>query len=73
MSEDIMNAVKNQKYIVDRKWKKVSVLMDTKTFDRMVDDLEELEDIRAYDKAKAKVTKESRNGDAVTLDEYLRT
>lgn len=68
-----MNAVKNQKYIVDRKGKKVAVLLDTKTFDRMVDDLEELEDLRAYDKAKVKVTKEIRNGDTVTLDEYLRT
>jgi hypothetical protein len=39
------------KYVVDEKGKAVSVLLDIKTYRRLVKDLEELESIRAYDAA----------------------
>jgi PHD/YefM family antitoxin component YafN of YafNO toxin-antitoxin module len=41
------------KYVVDDKGKAVSVLLDIKTYRRMMLELEELEAIRAYDSAKA--------------------
>lgn len=41
------------KYVVDEKGKAVSVLLDIKTYRRLMADLEELEAIRAYDAAKA--------------------
>ena len=41
------------KYVVDEKGKPVSVLLDIKAYRKMLEELEELEAIRAYDAAKA--------------------
>jgi hypothetical protein len=41
------------KYVVDDKGKTVSVLLDIKTYRRLIAELEVLEAIRAYDAAKA--------------------
>jgi hypothetical protein len=41
------------KYVVDEKGKAVSVLLDIKTYRRLIADIEELESIRAYDAAKS--------------------
>jgi len=41
------------KYVVDDKRKAVSVLLDIKTYRRLIAELEELESISAYDVAKA--------------------
>lgn len=46
------------KYVVDEKGKAVSVLLDIKTYRRLIAELEELETIRAYDAAKASGDKE---------------
>jgi hypothetical protein len=43
----------NGKYVVDEKGKTVSVLLDIKTYRKLVAEVEELEAIRAYDMAKA--------------------
>jgi hypothetical protein len=40
------------KYVVDEKGKAVSVLLDIKTYRRLISELEELEAIRAYDVVK---------------------
>ena len=42
-----------EKYVVNDKGKTVSVLLDIKTYRKLIADLEELEAIRAYDIAKA--------------------
>jgi hypothetical protein len=41
------------KYVVDEKGKAVSVLLDIKTYQKLLAEIEELEAIRAYDTAKA--------------------
>jgi hypothetical protein len=41
------------KYVVDDKGKAVSVILDIKTYRKLIVELEELEVIRAYDVAKA--------------------
>jgi PHD/YefM family antitoxin component YafN of YafNO toxin-antitoxin module len=43
----------NEKYVTDKFGKTVAVLLDLDEFRRMVDDLEELDSIRAYDAAKS--------------------
>jgi hypothetical protein len=40
------------KYVVDDKGKAVSVLLDIKTYRKLIIELEEIEAIRAYDMAK---------------------
>jgi len=40
-------------YITNNKGKKLSVVLPLKDYKRMMEDLEELEDIRLYDAAKA--------------------
>ena len=43
------------RYVVDENGMRVGVLLDIKEYERMVEELEELEDIRAYDEAKAAI------------------
>jgi len=42
-----------EKYVINEKGEKVSVLLDLKDYQRILEELEELESIRAYDTAKA--------------------
>jgi hypothetical protein len=44
-------------YITNTKGKKLSVVLPIKDYKKMLDDLEELEDIRLYDAAKASTEK----------------
>jgi len=41
------------RYVVDGKGKKTGVILGIKDYQRILDELEELESIRAYDSAKA--------------------
>ena len=43
----------NERYVVNEKGERVSVLLDIEEYRRMLAELEELESIRAYDAAKA--------------------
>jgi len=52
-------------YITDDKGKKISVVLPIKQYEHLLEELEELEDIRAYDKAKAKKEKPISLRDAI--------
>ncbi len=45
--------VVQEQYLTDREGKRVGVVLDLEQFQRIVEELEELEDIRAYDTAMA--------------------
>jgi len=50
--------VNNGRYVVDENDKRVAVLLDIEEYERMIEELEEFEDIlarRAYDEAKAEL------------------
>ena len=53
-------------YLVDTKQNRKAVLLPLAEWERIVEELEELDDIRAYDKAKA------GSGDAVPFDQAIR-
>ena len=42
-----------EKYVVDSKGRRTAVILDIGAYRKMLEELEELESIRAYDKAKA--------------------
>ncbi len=42
-----------ERYVVDEKGNRVSVLLDLEDYRKLLEELEELESIRAYDRAKA--------------------
>ena len=67
-----MIAVKKRRYVVDEQGKRVAVMVDLPTYEKFIDAVEELEDIRAYDESKNKVSWEVKEGQAITLQEYLR-
>lgn len=52
-------------YITDNTGKKISAVLPIKQYQHLLDALEELEDIRAYDKAKAKKEKPIPLRDAI--------
>ncbi len=45
----------NGRYVVDENGKRVAVLLEVEEYERMIEELEELEDIRAYDEAIAEL------------------
>jgi PHD/YefM family antitoxin component YafN of YafNO toxin-antitoxin module len=60
-----MYAIKEQ-YIIDKQGHKTSVLISIKDYQKILSDLEELEEIKAYDKAK------ERNEELVSFDEAMK-
>ena len=50
----------NERYVVDEEGNRVGVLLDIKDYHKLLEELEELDSIRAYDSAKA-------SGDEATL------
>ncbi|MEW6685988.1 MAG: hypothetical protein AB1393_07265 [Candidatus Edwardsbacteria bacterium] len=48
-----MSITLKERYLIDEKGKRVGVLLDMKDYRRLLEDLETLESIRAYDAAKA--------------------
>ena len=46
------------RYVVDENGKRVSVTLPVEEYERMLEELEELEDLRLYDEAKAEIERE---------------
>ena len=55
-----------ERYVVDDSGKRVEVLVGVAEFEKILEELEELESIRAYDAAKA------ANDDSIPLDQAFR-
>jgi PHD/YefM family antitoxin component YafN of YafNO toxin-antitoxin module len=58
-------AVLNEKYVINEKGERVSVLLDWQEYRRLLEELEELESIRAFDAAKAS------GGEAVPFEQAI--
>ena len=56
----------HENYIVDNSGHKVAVVLPVKEYKKILNELEELEDIRMYDEVKAK------NEPRLSLEEYLK-
>ncbi len=67
-----MGRVKEQNvpYVVDSRGKRVSVVLDVATYERLLEAEREFDDIRAYDKARQKVKSVLQSGDYLELKEY---
>jgi hypothetical protein len=59
-------------FVTDTKGKRVAVLLDVKSYQRLSEAAEELADIRAYDKARPRVMAEMKRGHFVPLAEHLK-
>ena len=46
------------RYVVDENGKRVSVILPVEEYEHMLEELEELEDLRLYDGAKAEIERE---------------
>lgn len=58
------------RYIVDENGRRVSVILPIEEYEGMLEELEELEDIRAYDEAKAAL--ERGEDEVIPLDQAMR-
>ena len=54
-------------FVIDDNGKKLAVILPIKDYEKMVEDLEDLEDIRVYDEAKA-----DDDGKRILFSEYLK-
>ena len=53
-------------YITDDHGKKLAIILPIKVYEKMLDDLEEIEDIRLYEEAK-----QNDDGERILLSEYI--
>jgi len=58
------------RYIVDESGKRVSVILPIEEYESMLEELEEFEDIRAYDEAKAAL--ERGEDEVIPLDQAMQ-
>ena len=58
------------RYVTDENGKRVEVIMPVEEYERMLEELEELEDVRLYDEAKAEIQREG--SDVVPLEQAMR-
>lgn len=61
-----------ERYVIDEKGKRTGVILDIKDYKKILDELEELESIRAYDSAKASGDEAIPFEDAVKEIEHRR-
>jgi len=54
-------------YLTDNHGKKIGVILSVKEYKKMLDELEELDDVRAYDHAK-----KNDDGQRILLSDYLK-
>ncbi len=60
----------NGRYVVDENGKRVAVLLEIEEYERMIEELEELEDILAYREAEAEI--ERGEDEAIPLEQAMR-
>jgi PHD/YefM family antitoxin component YafN of YafNO toxin-antitoxin module len=58
------------RYVTDENGKRVEVIMPVEEYERLVEELEELEDIRLYDEAKAEIEREG--SELIPLEQAMR-
>jgi hypothetical protein len=63
-------ATKDERFVTDASGKRVGVLLDVKTYERLRGAEEDLADIQAYDAARPKVATELETGRFSTLADY---
>lgn len=66
-----MIAQKRRQYITDHNGRRVAVVLDVKTYEKMQDELDDYYSKRAYDKAKPVTDAAVQRGDFLTIQEYL--
>lgn len=54
-----------ENFVVDNSGKRIAVVLPIKEYERILDELEEKEDVRLYDKVKA------RNEERIPLEQYM--
>jgi hypothetical protein len=59
-----------EKFVTDAKGKRVGVMLDLKTYERLREAEEELTDVRAYDAARPKIAADIRADRFASLAEY---
>lgn len=57
----------NHQYITDNTGKKISVVIPINEYNALLEELEELEDVKLYDEAK-----KQDNGERILFSEYLK-
>lgn len=60
-------------FVTNANGKRVAVLLDVKSYTRLKEAAEEFAEIRAYDRAKPRVTTEVKRGQFVTLAQHLKS
>jgi PHD/YefM family antitoxin component YafN of YafNO toxin-antitoxin module len=57
------------RYIVDENGKRTGVILSVEEYERLIEELEELEDVRAFDEAKAA---REKGDEVIPLDQAMR-
>ncbi|NKB18491.1 MAG: hypothetical protein HC770_11425 [Pseudanabaena sp. CRU_2_10] len=62
-----------EQYLTDADGNKIAVVIDIATYQKMLDDLDELYCLKGYEQAVVETDPEIASGDYTTLDQYLNS
>jgi PHD/YefM family antitoxin component YafN of YafNO toxin-antitoxin module len=60
-----------KKYVIDSNGKKTAVILDMKIYEKLMDEIDELNCALGYDQAKKENEKDLSAGNSITLNEFL--
>lgn len=63
---------KRREFVLDDRGRRVGVILDLTSYERLMEAKEELEDIREFDESAGRAKAEYKKGEYVTLEEYKR-
>lgn len=63
----------NKKYITDTKGNKTAVILDIKTYEELMDEIDDLNCALGYDLAKKENAKDIAEGKLITLERFVKS
>ncbi len=60
-----------KKYVIDSNGKKTAVILDMKIYEKLIDEIDELNCALGYDQAKRKNELDLKSGNSITLEEFI--
>lgn len=67
-----MNVTLKEKYLTDQEGNKIAVVLDIETYQKLLDELDELYCEKGYEQGLKETNEEIKKGDYMNFDEYIK-
>lgn len=67
-----MNLTLKEKYLTDQEGNKIAVVLDIETYQKLLDELDELYCEKGYEQGLKETNEDMKKGDYMNFDEYIK-